>query len=471
MRHYGMGRGKWVFVDWMGIEPGYGTAWGGVLSDGYCMPEGVRIAVHRPVMDFDAPILEATPGMAHETCGIGNAMFMKDQGRFRCWYTAVSPNDHPRWKVLMRLCYAESDDGVAWRKPILNLREFNGSTQNNLVPGPEGHVFIDPSAPDEQRYKMVAPGGRAGVLGAYSADGYRFTQLPQAVLPGNNSDTDNTAWFNPKTGRYAVYTRQTDGVMQRRGINRSETSDFTSFPPSTPVVESSPNDPPDWDTYFNGFTPWPGAEDAYVMMMSIYRHYTDDVEVHLGTSRDELIWHRPLGREPWATGAGLPTRLGSFYSCGGVLQTAPKEWSVYFHVHPFGHNEVVPKLDEYCGWLIRGRLREDGFTSLTADGHGQFWTVPFKLESDEIRLNYRSLYSGYVKCEVIETAIVGGTGHSVSIGEPANGFGMADCDPMIGDSADQAITWRGNSSLAALRGKEVRLRLSMFKSDLYAMKF
>ena len=31
------------------------------------------------------------------------------------------------------MAYAESDDGITWRKPELGLSEFNGSKRNNLV--------------------------------------------------------------------------------------------------------------------------------------------------------------------------------------------------------------------------------------------------------------------------------------------------------------------------------------------------
>lgn len=305
MRHYGFGRGKWVFVDWMAIEPGYGVAWKGAITDGYCMPEGVRIAVHQPMLDF-TPVIAATPGAAHEQTGIGFACFLHDPNYsdsgddlrgdfrgapFRCWYNAMSPSGNPRWPVVIRHGHAVSDDGIHWRKPALNIQEFAGSKDNNLIVGPQGYVFIDPTVPpgSDGRYKMVAPGGSHGLLGATSADGLTFKQLPQPILPKNNTDTDDVCWFNPRTGRYVVYLRQTDGVMQRRGINRSESADFTSFPPSEPVIEANPIDPPDWDYYCNGFMPWPGAEDAYVMQIAIFKHHIDVVDVHLALSRDEKL--------------------------------------------------------------------------------------------------------------------------------------------------------------------------------------
>ena len=45
MHRYELGRGKWVFVDWIGVEPGYGTRWGGEGSGGFCVPEGVEFRV------------------------------------------------------------------------------------------------------------------------------------------------------------------------------------------------------------------------------------------------------------------------------------------------------------------------------------------------------------------------------------------------------------------------------------------
>ncbi len=473
MRHYRFGQGKWVFIDWMGIDPGYGSAWRGKISDGYCMPEGIRLQVHQPTLDY-TPVLAADPGNPHEQLGIGFANFLYDQGRFRCWYTAMSRSGNPRWPVLMRQCHAESDDGVTWRKPKFHLREFAGSRDNNLILGPEGYVFVDPSADADQRYKMVAPGGKAGVLGAVSADGLHFTQLPQPILPGNNSDTDDVGWYNPRTNQYVIYTRQADGRMQRRGVNRSASADFTHFPPSTPVIEANPLDPPDWDYYCNGFLPWPGAEAAYVMQLAVYEHHTDVVKVHLAVSRDEVLWHRPMGRTPWVDADGHRPRFPSLYPCGGVLTTGSgdaREWSLYFHLDHLAHNELEAKFAECQPYLIRGTLRPDGFMSLTADGHGQCWTVPFTLASDELALNYRTRYSGYVKGELIETPVVGAAGHSVTEGTPIPGFTLADADPLTGDALQQPLSWRGQTSLAHLRGREVRLRLSLFKAELYALHF
>lgn len=58
-------------------------------------------------------------------------------------------------------CYAESDDGIQWRKPELGIFEVNGMKANNVIlahAAPVRHnfsPFIDrnPKADPEQRYK------------------------------------------------------------------------------------------------------------------------------------------------------------------------------------------------------------------------------------------------------------------------------------------------------------------------------
>lgn len=476
MRHYRFGQGKWVFIDWLGIDAGYGTAWGGAVGDGHCMPEGLELRVHEPRVE-PGPVLAGDPDHPWERHGIAFANVLADGGRFRCWYVSICPAPDPKYKLANRMGYAESDDGVTWRKPTLHLREFAGSTANNLTqvtgryPSQYGLVFRDPSAAAAARYKLVAPGGRHGLVGAWSADGLHFTSYDEPILPANNTDTDDTGWYNPQTGRYAVYTRQRDNLMGRRGINRSESADFAHFPPSTPILESSPLDPPDWDLYTNAFLPWPGAVDAYLMRPAIFKRSQDITEIHLATSRDELLWHRPQGRQPWLTLDSARPRYQDVYMCGGVLPTAPGEWSQYLTAWEFGHNEVEQRLDRLHPVMMRATLREDGFMSLSAAGHGQCWTIPFTCTGGELRLNLRTRYSGYLRAALSDVTQAGRTGGSVATTAPLDGFTLADCAPLSGDHLRAPLCWQGGSSLAALAGRQLQLHLQLFKADLFALDF
>src|SRR5690606_20436999 len=72
---------------------------------------------------------------------------IRDGGVFRMWYQARPENYSGR--DVVSVGYAESDDGLNWRKPKLGLVNFNGNTANNLVnlPMHSATVFVDASAP------------------------------------------------------------------------------------------------------------------------------------------------------------------------------------------------------------------------------------------------------------------------------------------------------------------------------------
>jgi hypothetical protein len=123
---------------------------------------------------------------------------IRDNGRFRMWYYAVGlkgPGD-ARLADLKQVsqgpvCYAESDDGLTWTKPVLNQIEFKGSRKNNAVALPdkliEGvHVIKEDDEPDAtRRYKMVynTHNGKTWVFRtATSADGVRWQAAPEFAL-------------------------------------------------------------------------------------------------------------------------------------------------------------------------------------------------------------------------------------------------------------------------------------------------
>lgn len=474
MSHQRLGRGKWVFIDWEGIWPGYGTdQQGRDLPYGFLVPYGIELRAHAPRVEQEAVLAPEHPW---ESGGIHSyTTFLEDRGRFRCWYHVPMKDD-------VALGYAESEDGVHWTKPVLNLQAHAGSTRNNLVAlesrgGSEQshHVFIDPSAPAAERYKMVSScesRDNLALFGAVSPDGLNWTHLPgDPTILRNRGDTQNIGAYDEDLKKYVIFTRQADALSGRRGINRAVSPDFRQFPPSEPIFESTPLDPPDWDYYTSGYSRWPGAVVAHVLRFSVYHHTPDTVDVHLATSRDGRIWHRPLGRNAWIDGEALewsaPCRTA--YACAGILRTAPGEWSSYVSVAPEGHNQKGPRTPRK---ILRAVSREDGFMSLSARDRGEFYTLAFVLDADRILLNVRTGTSGFVRCALL--AADGGAPEQ-TVTTPRHpvpvyrGFTLEDCAPVKGDHAGVALVW--NADLRQLRGKEVQLHVELFDADLYAIDF
>ena len=476
MRQYGFGQGKWVFIDWMGVEPGYGTAWKGEISEGFCVPRGIEIKAHKPVIDSEFVLV---PDRPWENRSIGNASLMRDGDRFRCWYRAQW------WESEQAkgsgVAYAESSDGIRWDKPGLGLVDFGGAVDNNLCLAgfPYRSVFKDPAAPENERYKMIGclwTENERKILGAVSPDGLRWSPILEPLMVDQHGDTQTVARYDPKLGKYVMYTRQKDGRMQRRGVNRTTSDDFHHFPASVPVFESDPTDPPDWDIYCNGYAPWPGATDAHLMRLTMYEHTRDTLYVHLATSRDGVIWHRPLGRAAWIDrihSADMEPYL-AIYALDGIVPTATGEWSTYLRVARWGHNEAQRVLDvenrnEDEG-ILRARTREDGFFSLSSEGRGEFWTIPFELNSDTISLNVRTQYSGFVRCEILAAGL-GDTGSATSEIVTIDDFSLEKCSNVSGNHLSADLNWKGNADLGQLKGRTVRLHFDLYKADLYAIRF
>ena len=174
----------------------------------------VRLTMNAPYQDHEPVFLPEAPW---EYRIHPYATVMREGDIFRLWYLAYewdppagvelpvtgTAEDGARfWEHTRgRLCYAESTDGVHWERPDLGLVPYRGSGDNNIL-GPAVHdpvrqagwnagtVFVDPTAPPEQRYKLwseikVGAEGKSGLTGFCSPDGLRWTPCGNNPLPGH----------------------------------------------------------------------------------------------------------------------------------------------------------------------------------------------------------------------------------------------------------------------------------------------
>jgi hypothetical protein len=110
---------------------------------------------------------------------------LHDQGRFRMWYSGAGSIEE--WmKLQFSMLYAESDDGLNWTKPSLDLAPYRGSRANNRVgidvPVEMPAVIRDDGAdvPADERYKMFTEnlcGPAPAPFLAASADGLRWKTI------------------------------------------------------------------------------------------------------------------------------------------------------------------------------------------------------------------------------------------------------------------------------------------------------
>ena len=467
---------------------------------------GARLVLHHPepreiALDHDAP---------WEGTGSGYHSVFRDGDKYRMYYKAwhldvkdgkVNTGSHPLY-----CCYAESDDGIHWRKPELGLVDFKGSKANNIVLAPEtfgevksdpGHpaVFRDdnPACPPEARYKAIIRAAKPhGLLVFQSPDGLRWSLAhPEPVITEGAFDSQNLAFFDPNIGAYRAYWRvftegQTDAENWKpggvRAIRTAVSKDLVHWEPWKDLTYV---DSPKEELYTNGVKPYSRAPHLLIGFPTRYidrgwsdsmralpelaaredrakasqRYGTAITEGLMMASRDGVIfkrWNEAFLRPgierdgTWHYGhqylAWHPVETQS------TLEGAPNELSFYATESYWTGKSSV---------LRRYALRLDGFVSANAPlSGGELITKPIRFSGKRLALNFSSSAAGGIRVEIQDES-----------GKPLPGFALDDCPEVFGDSLERTVTWKAGADLSALAGKTVRLRFALRDADLFAYRF
>ena len=384
----------------------------------------------------------------------------EDQGRYRMYYRG-SPGDSQSEQT----CYAESDDGIQWRKPDLRLFDWRGSKRNNIVlQGLGTHNFTPfkdtrPGVPEDELYKALARGTNPkDELHAFvSADGIRWRPLsPEPVFTEGKFDSQNLAFWDTNLGRYRCYFRTLyRGV---RGIGVVGSDDFRRWAdPALITLDPAMAE----HFYTNAVLPYFRNPRYYFAFPKRYfperrrltEHGTGGIsEAVFLSSRDGMrfdrtfmeAWVRP-GRDPrnWGDRSSMPA--------WGLLRTAEDELSVYVSQHY--------RFDS--AHLVRGILRLDGFASAHAGySGGELVTSPLRFNGRSLVLNYSTGAGGSLRVELMN-----------QFGEPLPGFALEDATDLYGDATRETYSWNGGNDVSSLAGKSVRIRIMLKDCHLYSYRF
>jgi len=412
---------------------------------------------------------------------------IEEDGVLRLWYESIPPEDLSSGAAGHRnlLCYAESRDGVTWEKPSLGIRDFNGSRENNIVFGGDmrygyhgSSVFVDPSCPPGEKFKLVYLGfmgdddyakireGRsnevdpntergknhATVFGATSPDGFHWKSLP-VPLVWQSSDTQNVAYYDEFLGKYVIYLRT--WVLRRRAIGRTESESFSSFQLPETIVWPGPDVGPSDLWYSNGKTTYPGAPDYHFMFAKRWKVAEDVFYTHLATSPDGIMWGFPPenqvlspGRECWNAG-GFDVGPGMVELPGNGVGVPIIGWSL-----PHKHTRAKP-----LGNVGIARWERDRIVGLRADEVGEFRTSYVIFDGDVAKLNFRTDPVGEIRMGILYK------------GKYLEGRTLEDCDPVSGDSHDRTVTWNGEGGIPREPKDPVAFKIKMDHAEIFSVRF
>ncbi|MCC6507718.1 MAG: hypothetical protein IT423_01320 [Pirellulaceae bacterium] len=481
-----------------------------LFVDSYLIDKMDRVQrqLHEPrdegnVFKFDKP---------WEGVHCGYCTMLQDGSKMRVYYRGMPLGtlDGTNGEVT---CVAESEDGIHWTRPELNLFEVGGSKANNVVwanDAPYSHnfsPFIDtrPDCPREQRYKALSGLDTTGLVAFASPDGLHWTKMRTAAVVPKKApfkfswmfDSQNVAFWSASEKKYVCYFRIWNGV---RRIARCESQDFLNW--SEPVLmeyETDGRPSPIEELYTNQTSPYFRAPQLYVAIaarfvpgrqaisdeeaaaLQVAKGYHKDLsDAILMTTRGGNVYDRSfmscfirpgIGARNWVSRTNYPAL--------GILQTSPTEMSIYANqdnAQPTAH-------------LHRYSLRLDGFASVHAgyDG-GTLLTKLFTFDESErsnqlaaatttplhLRLNFSTSAVGSIRVEVQNQH-----------GQAIPGLAASDCVELIGNEVDRTVRWKSGSDLRQLLKAAdssladslrvgdrtaIRLRFVMQDADLYALQ-
>lgn len=478
----------------------------------FASENGMSLTVNPPIKQ-ERGILPETP-WENMRLNAGSTI-IEDGGRYRLWYGASAPVVKAEDCAHRRgLCYAESNDGITWHRKNVNLFEWEGIAENNIVmPGAHGGIMIDPHNSAEHRYKALCkvhenkvwPESKGALTGYW--EGKRFVARMELYLctspdgihwtrqktPASNHfhDTHNHLIYDDRIGKYAAYLRT---HKRRRTVGRLELEDPMELPwipleeghPANgkyipTVLEMDETDPPDCDLYTPAVHKYPWAQDAYFSFTTPYRHYpvadtTDTtlqgndergsyrndgpVEIQIAVSRDGINFTRPDRRPYVRPGIVGAWDGGQIYMSLGMIRKGDEIYQ-YYGGTSHTHGAYQPGDARREGGLGRLVQRLDGFISADADYRGADFTTPLlTFDGPNLTLNVDCAAMGQVWTELRDEN-----------NHPIPGYTLAESIDVDRNHTAAPVRWRERDNVGELMGRPLYVHFKLRACKLYAFKF
>jgi len=492
--------------------------------------------VERLVGKADFRLQHPTPRevvMVHDAPWEGNNTtyhcVVQDGNRYRMFYVTghlAAKNDQLDSRA-ESFCYAESEDGIHWRKPELGLHEFQGSKANNIVISramAQGHqarigapaVFkdVNPLADPDARYKMFLSAERPlGMLPMKSPDGIHWTPMRQTpVITDGAFDAMNLAFWDSERGEYRAYWRYfTAGV----------TNDNQWEPAGVRAIRTATSkDLIHWDNQANLKYPGSPTEQLYENGIHAYHRaphlliglpvrYVDRANpeyttpaVGNGRAGAERLrdWPASLRSLPdfeqRRAKAALIERLGSAMTEGLFMSSRDgvtfRRWNEAFlrpgierpgtwnYGQQFACWQLVETKSAFDGaprelslYATEGSWRDQGKSlrryTLRLDG---FVSINAPLSGGEL-ITRPIRFSGHTLSLNFATSAAGSLQVELQdeLGKPVPGYTLDDCDELFGDTIDRGVTWKTKPDLSPIAGQTVRVRFVLRDADLFSFQF
>jgi len=432
------------------------------------------------------------PDRPWEASGVWLPIVHRDKvtGRYRMWYAGWARHRLPSGvSVRYPGCYAESEDGLTWKKPGLGLYGFEKipASKTNII-NPAGNpfgVFLEPDEPDPaQRYKGLfwheqPYVKREGYFLYASPDGLRWKRLRKdPVLPMGARwqpfpprGIGDAVYFyrDHRRGTYVANAKvlvrrvprrdQLDNdKLRMRAFTTLESDDLIHWTRPRMILYPDALDGHDAQIYRNAPFAYESMWIGFLSKMEMLRRGSKTTEVQLSASRDGRHWTRVGRREPFLP-LGKPGQWDAAYQAPAIPPIlVDQTLRIYYRSAPSRKRGVRAK--DYIGLAT---LRRDGFVSLNAgDKPGIIETRPLTFAGKGLYVNADVQPGGYIKAE-LRLRRAGN-----KPGRPIKPYTLANCKPVTGDVMAGRITWSGKAAIKRPNDQSWQLLLELRNAKLYS---
>lgn len=479
-----IGREKQVFVDDLIIESA----------------EHVCRTWHEPVRATDAPVIVSDKPWEHITYFTLNGwQVIRDSsdGLFKCVYQTLEhtpPNagnpqesNSPLGRIVLQILYAESEDGIHWRKPAFDIHKVNGENTNIIIPDGMNISFVlNPHEPDNsKRFKghylsYATKGDDEGdrLVAVTSGDLIHWTALPERPVFGNAGSLlgdSNELRYDPAGRLYVLSMRHYDIQAIPTNLNNPVLKEWSICPPYYPldwvrankrrVWQAESSDLIHWSEPYSILTPEDGEDNldetfygfcqfqigsVFMGFLPILDYVSNTMRTRLVYSRNGKTWHHLNKRQPFMA----PRGEGKWDTYMVTLSHAPVEVGDELYIYFGGasnHHDwwitgareglQVPEATDrsrvnYA--LGLAKLRLDGFVSLDARAprRGILITRPLISGGMQLVVNARCREGGSLAAEVVNMR-----------DEVFPGYSRQECDVFQGDNVRHVFSWKGKTEL------------------------
>ncbi len=455
--------------------------------------------------------------------------FFKDGDLYRMYYVAWNKDKYMAAKPgdlhrKVRLCYAESTDGINWVRPNLGIYEWEGSKDNNIIFMPEWdfdgfYVFKDenPDCPKDEKYKAVGRSEEGFLVALFSPDGIHFEYEPHFISDKGVFDTLNIIFWDKDAKVYKGYVRSFHNIPMDGG---GDYLDFLAAEKEGGAkIKPGADTDPDLKNPRGAALLNLGIRDIRYIESKDFKTWTDPELIDFGEKPDIPLYtnHVTVYERAPHMFLGFPTRYHERYEwskafdvlCGKEqrlykMKTFAKRMGLTVtdcvfmasrdSRHFTRYDEAIfrPGPEFPANWIYgngypaRGYAITDGKIKGTDKEISVYCPEPTDAHTVLRRYTYRmdgfaSIHSGE-KEELLVTKpfIFEGSKLYANISTSACGFMVFElsdnegntvksCE-MFGDSIDKEIGFE-TDDISAFSGKEVVLKVRMIDSDLYSIKF